>query len=146
MHKRHWDNVATTYTICFSSISCDQYSSQAAHWPTVPSQGQCREVDVCQHTENVFGQTKRGLSQTTISWPFTWIFLNQPWIWQHMHKITKSKSIHIHTIRVYVCVCSWWGAFFLTGRQWYFMQGRQGYELSGRCSCSRGGAVMQPSL
>lgn len=48
---------------------------------------------------------KEGWATTTISWPFSWIFLNQPWIWQHMHKITKSKSMHIHTIRVYVCVC-----------------------------------------
>lgn len=94
--------------------------------------------------ENIFGQTKSGLSQTTISWPFSWTVLNQPWSWQHMHKITKSKSIHTHTI--HVCVFLMFFFFCLTGRQWYFMQRRRGYEPSGRCSCSRGGAVMQQSL
>lgn len=55
------------------------------------------------------------------------------------------KHTYTHNTCVRVCVLD--GVhFFLTGRQWYFMQGRQGYELSGRCSCSRGGAVMQPSL
>lgn len=61
-----------------------------------------------------------------------------------MHKVTTSKiKEHKYT----QCVCILDGMhFLLTGRRWYFMLGRRGHEPSGRCSCSAGGAVMQPSL
>lgn len=135
------------HTLFFFHISSDQYSGQAAHWPTVPSQGQCREFNVCQHRTFLWSNQRRVEQPNNFFMAIFWTFLNQPWSWQHMHKMTvEKKSIDTHTMGF----CFWWHAFlyffFFTGRQRCFMLGRRGREPSGRCSCSAGGAVMQPSL
>lgn len=145
MYKRHWDKVATTYTIFFFllflviSIQVRQHTGQL--FPARDS------AVMFASTENVFGQTKRGLSHNNY---FMAIFLDFPKSTLDLSAYAQNNKVkkHTYTHNTCVCVCVFLMGciFFLTGRQWYFMQGWQGYELSGRCSCSRGGAVMQPSL